>query len=192
MPYPYWHKRFGFMIKMFRFWSKNYSLAVRKFIQTTFQKWRPKWFPCVLGWAYHLVWWTGHLSCRGWWLLKVISSKIYFTNQSWTFTSKGGQGLGSYAQTVVCLHLAANQAGTAVDSKAMAQVLKRKFIGKFWEILKANLSGSWHEDEADLRQGLLDCRVFAGPWQCSLRARGRCQAWIRSSCSSGSLSLTRF
>ena len=37
-------------------------------------------------------------------------------------TSKGGQGLGAYAQTVVCLHLAANQAGTAVDSKAMAQV----------------------------------------------------------------------
>ena len=36
--------------------------------------------------------------------------------------AKGGQGLGSLAQTVVCLHLAANQSGTAVDSKAMAKV----------------------------------------------------------------------
>ena len=42
--------------------------------------------------------------------------------QSLEHTFKGGQGLGSYAQTVVCLHLAANQAGTAVDSKSMAKV----------------------------------------------------------------------
>jgi len=40
--------------------------------------------------------------------------------------AKGGQGLGSYAQTVVCLHLAANQAGAAVDSKAMAKVAGMK------------------------------------------------------------------
>ena len=36
--------------------------------------------------------------------------------------AKGGQGLNSMSKTVICLHLAANQAGVAVDSQAMSKV----------------------------------------------------------------------
>ena len=36
--------------------------------------------------------------------------------------AKGGQGLNSMSKTVIGLHLAANQAGVAVDSQAMSKV----------------------------------------------------------------------
>ena len=46
--------------------------------------------------------------------------------------AKGGQGLNSMSKTVIGLHLAANQAGVAVDSQAMSKVNDQLILVYQW------------------------------------------------------------
>ena len=75
--------------------------------------------------------------------------------------AKGGQGLNSMSKTVIGLHLAANQAGVAVDSQAMSKVNDQLILVYQWWKSAAKhffhlISGSWYEDKAVVRQRLLE------------------------------------